>query len=181
VLPTGLSKLSQIISLVTNPIQAPDSDAIWKAYEAAQKHHDSDLTLFNTRTNLFLVVETALITVATAGLLSKAGSPPPLAARIAISCFGVALSIAWLTASVGAYNWTKEIRIYMVDLGKTWTLLTSIQTSSEVFARRHLVVGARGRWWRHWWRIVTSVRPTLIFCVLPFIYILGWIALPFTI
>ena len=170
-----------MITAVTDPYRDIDADQIWKAYEAAQKHHDSDLTLFNTRTNLFLVVETALITVATAGLLSKVGNPPPLAARLAISGFGVALSIAWLVASVGGYNWTKTIRLYMVDLGKTWTLVTSIQTSSEVFGRRHLATDRDACWWRRWWRIVTSARPTVVFCVLPFIYILGWVALPLTI
>jgi hypothetical protein len=47
-----------------DPSTNPDPMHLWRAYELAQQHYDSNIQLFSVRMNLFLLVQSALVAVA---------------------------------------------------------------------------------------------------------------------
>jgi hypothetical protein len=155
-------------------------DDTWRAYEAAQKHHDSDLALFNSRTNLFLLVETALITIATAAVGRENSAISP-GARVAITVFGILLSLLWLFAALSAYTWAKAIRHTMVCRGDEWTGLTRVRTSSLVFSKRgwNEVASAKTGVPRLAFSAFWLLRPTFVLCTIPLLYLAGWIVVAF--
>jgi hypothetical protein len=81
--------------------QATPED-LWTAYEAAQRHYESDLNLFNSRMSLFLVVQSALI--AFVAIRSPATSLAIVAGQSAVPILGVVLCVAWLLVAVSSVS-----------------------------------------------------------------------------
>lgn len=164
---------------VTEPGREVLTEDVWRAYEAAQKHYDADHTLFTNRMNLFLVVESALLAVATNSVWrSSPGVSVQL--QVGVTIFGVVLSAAWLAVAISSYRWVKVWRRHLITLGEVWEAKTGVVPSSAIFSKARRddevnsatgssLVFADGFAW--------TVRPTLIICALPIVYASGWIAL----
>jgi hypothetical protein len=175
----------------TSPTASPEPSApldpavLLKAYELAQEHYESDLQLFSARMNLFLLVQSALVTVAGSAIFgSKDGADNY---RGAISLFGLALAVAWLFVAVSSYAWVKTWRAQMMDMGTLLKKRTDVVFSSDVFQH-----GTRSALFDRktiqtsdpkeaLWRLVEvfswRVRPTLVICCVPLLFIAGWIYL----
>ncbi len=102
-----------------------------QAYDLAQKHYDSDLQLFSARMNLFLLVQSALVTVTGSSILGG-GDSQQNAYRGATSVFGLVLAVAWLFVAVSSYAWVKTWRAHMIALGTSLTEETSVLFSSAL-------------------------------------------------
>jgi hypothetical protein len=127
--------------------------------------------------NLFLLIQSAL--VALAGSATQIGKVQLAASRAAVACFGLALAVAWLLVASSSYLWVKTWRAHMMRLGDS----LNVDVSSKYFDHR-----ARGSVHKHaysrhrrLWDPLESfswfVRPTLVICCLPIIFIGGWIYL----
>jgi hypothetical protein len=148
-----------------------------QAYDLAQKHYDSDLQLFSARMNLFLLIQSALVTVTGSSILGG-GARQPGDYRGAISAFGLILAVAWLFVAVSSYAWVKTWRAHMITVGTRLERETSVVFSSALFDRE-----ARKSSYPKdaFWTLVEAfswiVRPTLVTCCLPLLFIGGWIYL----
>jgi hypothetical protein len=107
--PVTIGRLSAVVPYMKNQercrikYRSALSEDIWRAYESTQKHYDSDFNLFTNRMNLFLAVESVLITIATAAVVWQ-NATVPIRIQLAISAFGVLLSLAWLAAAISTYQ-----------------------------------------------------------------------------
>ncbi|MER5881176.1 hypothetical protein ABT119_35320 [Streptomyces sp. NPDC001910] len=145
---------------------------LWRAYELAQQHYDADLQLYSGRMNLFLVVQSAL-------LAFVASSQQTAVNRHYLAFFGMTLCAGWLLVAVSSYQWIKTWRAHMADLGQQIKVRGNVTPSSLLFdrsQRRGTVAStartSRGLEWFSW-----HVRPTLITCCLPALFLIGWIYL----
>ena len=147
-----------------------------QAYTLAQQHYDSDLQLFSARMNLFLLVQSALVTVTGTSILGGGSKPGDY--RGAISLFGFILAVAWLLVAVSSYAWVKTWRAHMVAIGVRLEEDTSVLFSSALFNR---TVRKTSYPKESLWTVVETfswaVRPTLVTCCLPLLFIGGWIYL----
>ncbi|MFF3940372.1 RipA family octameric membrane protein [Streptomyces phaeofaciens] len=155
--------------------ESPRLADLWKAYELAQQHYDADLQLFSSRINLFLLVQSALVAFA-------AGSRQTVIDRHYLAVFGISLCAGWFLVAVSSYQWIKTWRAHMVGLGQQIKDSGSVTPSSLLFDRSHrrsAVAPAarlpRGLEWFSW-----HIRPTLITCCLPVLFLAGWIYLGWT-
>jgi uncharacterized protein (TIGR00725 family) len=166
---------------------APLAD-LWHAYERAQQHYEHDLELFSTRMSLFLVVQSALIALlASAIRLDKLS----VADRHAVAIFGLALTSGWLLVASSSYMWVKTWRAHMIVLGKSLDEIVSVDISTKSFerkarkdiereARKAQAADAfserrvRDRFWKILEWFSWYVRPTLVICCLPVLFIGGW-------
>jgi hypothetical protein len=162
-----------------------DPEYLLKAYELAQKHYESDLQLFSARMNLFLLVQSALVTVAGSAILgSQTGA---LNYRGAISLFGLILAVGWLFVAVSSYAWVKTWRAQMIDVGTSLKEATQVPFSSDVFHHRtrSALFDRKTRQASDpketLWRLVEAfswrIRPTLVICCVPLLFVTGWIYL----
>lgn len=145
---------------------------VWRAYELAQKHYESDLQLFSTRMNLFLLVQSALVAL-TATLASQ--NVKEFDAKT-VSAFGLLLASGWFVVAASSYVWIHTWRLQMIKLGLAAQEETGVSTSSAAFdrhTRRDLHIGSRAAKLPE--VISWYVRPTLISCLLPLLFIAGWI------
>jgi hypothetical protein len=148
-----------------------------QAYDLAQKHYDSDLQLFSARMNLFLLVQSALVTVTGSSILGG-GDSQQNAYRGATSVFGLVLAVAWLFVAVSSYAWVKTWRAHMIALGTSLTEETSVLFSSALFDRQSRKSSyPKDHLWALAERFSWIVRPTLVTCCLPLLFIGGWIYL----
>ena len=183
--PVTIGRLSAVVPYVTNQdrrrikYRSALSEDIWRAYESTQKHYDSDFNLFTNRMNLFLAVESVLITIATAAVVWQ-NATVPIRIQLAISAFGVLLSLAWLAAAISTYQWVRHIRDHLIQLGDQWELRSGVPLSIAAFSkdRRNEAknggddIGIPVAHWFSW-----HVRPSYIICSLPILYAAGWIVL----
>jgi hypothetical protein len=157
----------------------PDKTNLWRAYELAQQHYESDLQLFSTRMNLFLLIQSGL--VALAGGAAQIGNIKHVADRTAVASFGLALAVAWLLVASSSYMWVKSWRAHMIELGDLLHDQAQVEVSSRLFdhQRRHNshknAYGSQQRLWRQFEFFSWFVRPTLVTCCLPLLFIIGWI------
>ncbi|WP_331731076.1 hypothetical protein [Streptomyces phaeochromogenes] len=157
------------------PVDPPLSD-LWKAYELAQQHYDADLQLYSSRMNLFLVVQSALVAFV-------AGSQQPVINRHYLFFFGMALCAGWLLVAVSSYQWIKTWRAHMAGLGQQIKDRSGTSPSSILFDRPHrrtavapTAAFSHALEWFSW-----HIRPTLITCCLPALFLGGWIYLSCTV
>jgi hypothetical protein len=164
----------------TSASESPDDAKtayLLQAYNLAQKHYDSDLQLFSARMNLFLLVQSALVAVTGSSILGG-GDGQSGDYRGAISVFGLILAVAWLLVAVSSYAWVKTWRAHMMVVGTCLKNETSVLFSSALFDRE-----ARKSSYPKdaFWTLVETfswiVRPTLVTCCLPLLFIGGWIYL----
>lgn len=159
------------------PSDNADTAHLLQAYDLAQKHYDSDLQLFSTRMNLFLLLQSALVTV-TGSTILGGGKGEALNYRGAIALFGLILAVAWLLVAVSSYAWVKTWRSHMIAIGERLEKKTQVPFSSSQFHR-----GTRKRSYPRdtFWFMVEMfswvIRPTLVTCCLPLLFIAGWIYL----
>ncbi|WP_089102862.1 RipA family octameric membrane protein [Streptomyces hyaluromycini] len=156
------------------PPAAPPLPELWKAYELAQQHYDADLELHSSRMNLFLVVQSALV----AFVAGQRGAVD----RHWLAFFGMTLCVGWLLVALSSYQWIKTWRTHMSTLGQQIKDTSGVAPSSLLFdhTHRHNAVAATGVFsrcleWFSW-----HVRPTLITCCLPALFLGGWIYLSCT-
>ena len=160
-------------------------DYLLKAYELAQKHYESDLQLFSARMSLFLLVQSALVTVAGSAILGN--QTGTLNYRGAISLFGLILAVGWLFVAVSSYAWVKTWRAQMIDIGASLKEETNITFFSDVFkpGKRSALFdpeddqgsGSKEPLWRLVEKFSWRVRPTLVICCMPLLFISGWLYL----
>jgi len=115
---------------ITDPSADPNPADLWRAYELAQQHYDSNIQLFSVRMNLFLLVQSALVAVGGNSVLG--GKAVSLASRSAISAFGLLLAIGWLLVAASSYCWVKTWRAHMIQLGKNLEQATGVVVSSSL-------------------------------------------------
>lgn len=156
----------------------PLKEDLWRAYERAQQHYELDLQLFSTRMSLFLVVQSALIAlVASAIRLGRLQA----ADQHAVASFGIALTVSWLLVASSSYMWVKTWRGHWKKLGKD--LGDYIAVSSRFFDhsdRRETTSPEsepRHFFWKQLEWLSWYVRPTLVICCLPVLFIVGWVYL----
>lgn len=128
--------------------------------------------------NLFLVIQSGL--VALAGVEVRAGDSKLLAGAPAVASLGLALALGWLLVAASSYLWVKTWRAHMIELGDRIRLDIHIDVSGAVFERgrrRDSYRKAYGseRLSRQLELFSWFVRPTLITCCLPLVFIAGWI------
>jgi hypothetical protein len=162
------------------PAGAPENskaEYLLKAYDLAQKHYDTDLQLFSTRMNLFLLVQSALVAVTGSSVLGS-GPRQPGDYRGAISAFGLILAVAWLCVAVSSYAWVKTWRSHMIAIGAGLEEETSVMFSSALFRREARKSSyPKDTLWKMTETFSWNVRPTLVTCCLPLLFIGGWIYL----
>jgi hypothetical protein len=108
-----------------------------------------------------------------------------------VAIFGLALTLGWLLVASSSYMWVKTWRAHMIVLGKSLAEKASVDISSNSFereARKNIEREARksqatyassekkvkDRFWKiHGW-FSWYVRPTLVICCLPALFIGGW-------
>jgi hypothetical protein len=158
------------------PPDTTRAEYLLRAYELAQRHYDSDLQLFSARMNLFLLVQSALVTVTGSSIFGGSGKPADYLG--AISVFGLVLAVAWLFVAVSSYAWVKTWRAHMMTVGNRLEKETSVPFSIGLFDR-----GTRKSMYPKdaFWSLVEAfswaVRPTLVTCCLPLLFVGGWIYL----
>ena len=161
---------------LADPSRNPDPEYLWRGYELAQQHYDSNIQLFSVRMNLFLLVQSALVAVA--GNTVLGGRTEPFAGRSDISSFGLVLAIGWLLVASSSYCWVKTWRAHMIELGEQLEEVTDVTLSSSLFARdRRRRAFPKGTFSELFERFSWFVRPTLVTCCLPILFIAGWIYL----
>jgi hypothetical protein len=168
---------------------------LWHAYELAQQHYETDLQLFSVRMSLFLVIQSALVAlVGSAIRIGNLGA----ADRHAVAFFGIALAAGWLFVAISSYTWVKTWRAHMMTLGDELKHKAKVQVSSRLFVRSrrcHVIDSPykydgqdqcehdhhRRKPHRLFWRTLEwfswYVRPTLVTCCLPVLFIVGWVYL----
>lgn len=153
------------------------AEYLLRAYELAQRHYDADLQLFSARMNLFLLVQSALVAVTGSSILG--GSARPVDYLGAISVFGLVLAVAWLFVAVSSYSWVKTWRAHMMKLGRDLEKETTVPFSSGLFHRgtRKSKYPDDALFWRAIEAFSWAVRPTLVTCCLPLLFVGGWIYL----
>jgi hypothetical protein len=161
---------------------APELKAdLWRSYELAQQHYEMDLQLFSVRMNLFLIIQSGLFAVV--GSAARIGTVKLAADRGAVAAFGLALAAAWLLVAISSYLWVKTWRAHMIQLGDRLNEHTSIDVSGRFFehARRRdsyeRAYSHKHRFWQQLEWLSWYVRPTLVTCCLPLLFIGGWIYL----
>ena len=164
------------LDAVANPPVKPGPADLWHSYDLAQQHYDSNIQLFSVRMNLFLLVQSALVAVA--GNTVLGGKAELFAGRTAISSFGLLLAIGWLLVACSSYCWVKTWRAHMIELGEQLKAVTAVTVSSSLFAhdpRRSSF--PKGMFSGLFERFSWFVRPTLVTCFLPILFIAGWVYL----
>ncbi len=161
----------------SEPPDNAKTEYLLQAYSLAQKHYDSDPQLFSARMNLFLLVQSALVTITGSSILSG-GDRQSGDYRGAISAFGLILAVAWLFVAVSSYAWVKTWRSHMMIVGARLEKKTSVPFSSALFGRKD----RKSRYPKDaFWTLIEAfswtVRPTLVTCCLPLLFIGGWIYL----
>jgi hypothetical protein len=157
----------------------PDKTDLWRAYELAQQHYEMDLQLFSTRMNLFLLIQSGL--VALAGGTAQIGNINHVAGRSAVASFGLALAVAWLLVASSSYLWVKSWRAHMIELGGLLQDKAGVEVSSKLFnhERRRKshrnAYSSQQRFWEQFEFFSWFVRPTLVTCCLPLLFVIGWI------
>lgn len=151
--------------------QTPSTEDLWRAYEAAQRHYDADHQLFSARMNLFLLVQTGLL--ATSVATGKRGSG---FGGMGIAVFGLTMSVAWLAVALSSYQWIKTWRAHVVDLAQRLKDATGIEVSGRSFVRGNRAGHTAHSSPRH--RLLEKaswyVRPTVVTCCLPLIFLVSW-------
>jgi hypothetical protein len=160
-----------------NPPAAPDQKDLWRAYDLAQRHYEVDLQLFSARMNLFLFIQSALVALVAGA--TQIGRVHLAASRGAVASFGLALAVGWLLVASSSYLWVKTWRAHMMQLGES----LRVDVSSGLFDHRTRQLAHKRSYSRQHpvWDQLESfswfVRPTLVICCLPIIFIGGWIYL----
>jgi hypothetical protein len=171
----GSASVSSPTSAAESPANADAADLL-HAYELAQKHYDSDLQLFSARMNLFLLVQSALVTVAGSAILgSKADT---LGYRGPTSLFGLILAVGWLFVAISSYAWVKTWRAHMMIIGGHLQDKTKATFSAALFhhgIRKEFY--PKDKFWPFAEAFSWIVRPTLVTCCLPLLFIMGWVYL----
>ncbi|MFF8360307.1 hypothetical protein ACF063_43390 [Streptomyces chartreusis] len=157
-----------------SPPATPQLSELWKAYELAQQHYDADLELHSSRMNLFLVVQSALV----AFVAGQRG----VVDRHYLAFFGMALCAGWFLVAVSSYQWIKTWRAHMSSLGQQIKDSSGVTPSSLLFdhGHRHRAVAPTAAFSRWLESFSWHIRPTLITCCLPVVFLGGWIYLSCT-
>jgi hypothetical protein len=125
--------------------------------------------------NLFLVVQSALVAFV-------AGSQGTVVDRHYLAFFGMALCAGWFLVAVSSYQWIKTWRAHMTSLGQQIKDSSGVAPSSLLFSRAHrhstVAPDAAFSHWLEWFS--WHIRPTLITCCLPALFLGGWIYLSCT-
>jgi hypothetical protein len=155
----------------------PDLEHLWRAFELAQRHYETDLQLFSTRMNLFLLIQSALLAlVGSAVRIDKVD-------RGAVAVFGLALAIGWQLVASSSYFWIKTWRAHWMKLGKHLSEDAQVEVPSWQFERGKRYAAHKEaysedqRFWSHYAHFSWLVRPTMVICFLPALFIIGWIVL----
>ena len=152
---------------------------LWRAYELAQQHYELDLQLFSTRMNLFLIIQSGL--VALAGGAAQIGSIKAVADRSAIASVGLALAVGWLLVASSSYLWVKTWRAHLIELGNRLHDQAHVEVSTRLFDHKRRIqshenaYGSQQRFWGQLEFFSWFVRPTLVTCCLPLLFVIGWI------
>ena len=162
------------------PEQAPrrlDLEHLWRAFELAQRHYEMDLQLFSARMNLFLFIQSALLAlVGSTVRIDKVD-------RGAVAVFGLALAIGWQLVASSSYFWIKTWRGHWMKLGKLLDEDIDAVVPSWMFDRgkrydiHNEAYSKEQRLWNHYASFSWHVRPTMVICFLPTLFIIGWIIL----
>lgn len=157
---------------MTTPPHDPDRADLWHAYDRAQAHYDSDLQLFSSRMNLFLLVQSALVAVAAGSSTSHM-----VLSQSSLAIFSLVLCIGWLLVAFSSYQWIKILRAHMSESARQLESVTGVVLSPAVFQRpvRQSLVGSASFASRLLERTSWYVRPTLVTCCLPLLFMVGWI------
>jgi len=161
--------------------EPPALDDLWRAYELAQQHYEIDLQLFSVRMNLFLIIQSAL--VALAGGAAHIGGLRLVVDRSTVAAFGLALAAAWLVVASSSYLWVKTWRAQMIELGDILSHDAHVELPSRLFdhrRRKHAhqsAYGAKHPLWKQLEIFSWIVRPTLVSCCLPVLFMAGWVYL----
>lgn len=157
---------------MTFPPREPDRADLWHAYDRAQAHYDSDLQLFSSRMNLFLLVQSALVAVA-----AGSGNRQMVLSHSSLAVFSLVLCIGWLLVAFSSYQWIKMLRAHMSETAKQLESATGVVLSPAVFQRpvRQSLLGGTSIVGRISERVSWYVRPTLVTCCLPLLFMVGWI------
>jgi hypothetical protein len=149
---------------------------LWRAFELAQRHYETELQLFSVRMNLFLLIQSAL--VALFGSVSKADQG-------VVAVFGLLLAMGWGLVAGSSYLWVKTWRAQWIVLGDSLHARTNIEVPSRFFDRKNRQnvyerAYSKQRFWKKYESFSWKVRPTVVTCCMPALFIVGWIALLIT-
>jgi hypothetical protein len=159
----------------------PNREDLWRAYELAQRHYELDLQLFSTRMNLFLLIQSGLVAL-TGGAGRIVGASLAMD-RTAVAVFGLALAAGWLVVAVSSYMWVKTWRVKWIELGELLSAQAGPNVASALFDHglrqnaHKREYGQRHGLWKQLEAFSWLVRPTLVSCCLPFVFMIGWIYL----
>ncbi|HEU0249959.1 MAG TPA: hypothetical protein VFR48_04460 [Solirubrobacteraceae bacterium] len=155
----------------------------WRRYDLAQRHYETDLGLFSSRMNLFLLVQTGLLTLSntvSTGQMSFFDAHPK-----ETTSFAVALCVVWLLVGWSAVSWIWYWRFMVRVLGLQ---LPDGEASAEGLPstigagftpeKRNLLI-ADPRYEKPIWlmQVAWKLRPTTITCMLPLLFIVAWLGL----
>ncbi|GGM16251.1 RipA family octameric membrane protein [Nakamurella endophytica] len=164
---------------MSTPASRDDSNSLTtsdriKLYELAIQSYHTDLNLYTTRMNLFLLVESAGVgLVFTDRARYNSG----------IAWFGLVVACAWAAVAASSYVWIYRFRQEAVNAGlELWK-----PTSTSPAAARQLlafvnvfepgITASRGGGLHKWMSHLGSffVRPSGLMALLPFLFGVGWI------
>lgn len=157
---------------MTLPPDEPDREDLWHAYDRAQAHYDSDLQLFSSRMNLFLLVQSALVAVTAGSSTRQMGL-----SQASMAVFSLVLCIGWLLVAFSSYQWIKILRAHMSEIADKIESTAGVTPSPAVFRRpvRQSLLSGASFVERILERVSWYVRPTLVTCCLPLLFMVGWV------
>lgn len=141
------------------PLQDSDLEArLLKAYEIVSAHYRQDISLFWTRSSVFLLVEVGLLALVNAVIEKGVGT------ITAFTVMGIGVSVVWFLVARSAVEWMEAWRVQTVEVDGQVNPL-----------RSYRIDGAPPRNFRPS-RLVAG-QPAQIGQFLPVVFILGWVML----
>lgn len=157
-------KTSMNGTAVDNPVMPPsmedaDSEArLLKAYEIVSAHYRQDISLFWTRSSVFLIVQVGLLALVNTVVENDVGTVS------AFAVMGIGVSVVWFLVARSAVEWMEAWRVQTVEIDHRVNPLRSYRIDSA--PPRNVRVA----------RLVVA-QPAQIGQLLPAVFILGWIVL----
>lgn len=140
-------------------LQVSDTEArLLKAYEVVSAHYRQDISLFWTRSSVFLLVQVGLLALVNAVIEKGVGTVT------AFTVMGIGVSAVWFLVARSAVEWMEIWRVQTVEIDRHVNPLRSYRVDGAPprnFRPTRLVVG----------------QPAQIGQFLPVVFILGWIML----
>ena len=115
------------------------------------------------------------------GGAAQIGSIKAVADRSAIASFGLALAVGWLLVASSSYLWVKTWRAHLIELGNRLHDQAHVEVSTRLFDHKRRIqshenaYGSQQRFWGQLEFFSWFVRPTLVTCCLPLLFVIGWI------